>query len=142
MVAVTGDISAEDVRAIEDLLFTGAWLIDHGQADQVPATLSRDGMVYGMGPEPKDHAGFTEWAAQRAANTSRQTRHVVSNTRLMVTADGRVQGRSVVTIWAAEGAEAPQLSFIGDWEDVYVKAPNGGWLVQERRLVPMHSAAG
>lgn len=139
MTVVIGNIPADDVRAIEALLVTSAWLIDHGQADQLPATLSHDGEVHEMGPEPMDHAAFTEWANQRAANTLRQIRHVISNTRLFAMDDGRVHGASLVTIWAAEGAD-PQLSVVGDWEDIYVKTSDGRWLIHERRLVAMSTS--
>jgi SnoaL-like domain len=135
MAAISGTISTEDAQAIEDLIYRGAWLTDHGRADELPATLAPDGTVHGLGPEPLDHAAFTEWAKRRAANTARRTRHLIGNVQLTAIANGQVRGTSVVVIWAVEGSAAPQVGFIGSWEDVFIRTAEGRWLTLERRLV-------
>jgi hypothetical protein len=135
MAAVSGEIAPDDVHAIEGLIYTSGWLTDHGRADQLPETLAPNGIVHGLGPQPMDHAAFTEWARLRAANNSRRTRHLIGNVQLRALANGRVQGSSVVVIWASEDSAPPQAGFIGSWEDIFVKTPDDRWHVEERRLV-------
>jgi SnoaL-like domain len=135
MAGVSGEIGLEDVQAIEGLIYASGWLTDHGRAEELPATLAPDGTVHGLGPEPMDHAAFTEWATGRAANKERRTRHHIGNVHLTAMSDGRVQATAVVVIWAIDGDAAPRAGFIGSWEDIFVRAADGRWLVQQRKLV-------
>jgi hypothetical protein len=133
---VIGQIAASDAAAIEALLSDGAWLIDHGQADRLPATLAPNATVHGLGPDVLDRAGFTAWANARAENRSRRTRHAISNIRLTAIEDGRVRATTLVVIWVAELGDPPRLSFLGDWVDVLVRHDTR-WLIAERHLIPM-----
>lgn len=137
MATVSVDIAPGDAQAIEELLYQSVWLTDHGQADRLPETLARDGRVYGLGSESMDHAQFADWARRRAANATRKTRHLVSNIRLRALPDGRVRGDSILVIYALDGTDGPELSFVGDQVDVFVHAETGEWLIAERRLVPL-----
>jgi hypothetical protein len=136
MAAVSLEIAAADAAAIEELLYHSVWLIDHGQADRAPETLAPDGTVRGLG-EPMDHEGFSAWARARAENTARKTRHLIGNVRLSALPDGRVRGSSTLIVVALEGGDRPELSFVGDQEDVFVRGDDGAWLIVERKLTPI-----
>jgi 3-phenylpropionate/cinnamic acid dioxygenase small subunit len=135
--AAIGNLSSAHAQAIEDLLYRSVWLLDHGQADRVPETLAPDGLVYGLAEDPMDHARFSAWARERAANASRKTRHLISNIRLSALPDGRVRGRSTLVVFAIDEGNAPELSFVGDQEDIFVQAADGQWTIFERRLVAL-----
>ena len=135
MAGVSVKIDPADVQALEELIYAGGWLTDHGRAGELPDTMAPEATVHGLGPEPMNHAAFTEWARRRAAQTARRTRHHIGNVQLTAMADGRVRGTSVVVIWAIEGNSTPQPGFIGSWEDIFVRTADGRWLVQERKLI-------
>ena len=137
MAAVATGIEPADSQLIEEALYHAVWLMDHGLADRAPETLASDGRVIGLGPEPMDHEAFSAWALARAENTARKTRHLISNIRLSGLPDGRVRATSTLVVYAVEGDRAPELSFIGDQEDVMVRGASGSWLVAERKLTPM-----
>ena len=123
-------------QAIEQLVAEHAWLIDHGQADQIALLYTDDARVLGIGPDKIGQAAIQTWAAERAAMTERRSRHVQSNLRLAPVSGDECRGTVVLTLYRHDGpgkaAAVPLM--IGEYEDAYRRGPDGTWRFAERRL--------
>lgn len=139
MPATAVSVPVEDVRAIEAFLYRAVELTDSGKADRLPETLAPHGRVLGLGPDPLNHEEFTTWAIARAANTTRRTRHLITNIRLTPLEEAKVRSQATLLIYAIEGEGELHVSFLGDQLDVLIRDEHGRWLLEERELVPLGS---
>lgn len=125
-------VSADERQAVEQLVFDTFWLVDHGQADQVPRlcapgfTMEALGMVL-------DLDTFTATMAQRV-DAPYESRHLVSNFRAERLPDGRLSARYHVVAHRTDSPDPLVPQAISDWTDVYVSDGEGGWLISSRRI--------
>lgn len=130
-------------HAIEQLIVEHAWLIDHGQADRVPALFTPDGRMFGVGPDKIGRDAIAAWATARAAMADRRSRHVMSNIRLQPSGPDKMRGTAVLTLFRHDGdgdsggAGSPAPLMVGEYEDVFQRDATGVWRFAERRLVPL-----
>lgn len=83
----------------------------------------------------KNIAEFFKDRNRQQLETSRLTRHLMSNLRLEISADNRVVVHSLLCIFAGSG-DLPLVSdtpsTIADFKDVLVKDSSGQWLVETK----------
>jgi uncharacterized protein (TIGR02246 family) len=122
--------------AIEQLIHRHAWLIDHGQAEKVAELFTEDGALFGVGPDKTSRAAIAEWGRQRAARTERRSRHVHTNILIEAEGEDMARGTTILTLYRhdgdGEGSASPLV--VGEFEDLFRKQSDGGWLFVERRL--------
>ena len=90
-------------HAIETLVIEHAWLIDHGQADRVVDLYTEEAEVLGIGPDKAGRLAIAAWAAERAAMTTRCSRHLHSNLRLLAIDADQVEGTVALTLYRHDG---------------------------------------
>lgn len=122
--------------AIERLIYDHAWLIDHGQADRVPELYTEAARMLGVGPDKVGRSAITAWAQERAAMTTRRSRHVQSNIRLEAVSPTVVNGTVILTLYRhdGDGPGSPAPLLIGEYEDVYQRGADDDWRFSERKL--------
>ena len=129
-------ITAEVRHQIESLIHEHAWLIDQNQADRLHELYAENGCMRGVGMNHVGKAAIAAYGAQRTKMTGRKARHVCSNLRLTTLEDGRVRGNFIITLYRHEGAGLGPADAVAvaDITDTYVRQPDGGWLIEERRI--------
>ena len=130
-------VSLEDRLAIEDLVTEYAWLLDHQKWDDVPDLFTDDAEVHIRRREIIGRAGLIDWAAYRAEKVSRQTQHQMTLLRLKQSEPDRIEGTVALVLHVAKaGGGATYVDLVGEYEDEYVRTPDG-WKFRRRRLVPI-----
>jgi 3-phenylpropionate/cinnamic acid dioxygenase small subunit len=131
------DVSLEDRLAIEALVTEYAWLLDHQRWDDVLNLFTEDAEVFIRRRDIIGHSGLKEWAAYRAQKQNRKTQHQMTLLRLQRTAPDRVEGTAALVLHVAKsGGGATYVDLVGEYEDEYVRTPDG-WKFRRRRLVPI-----
>lgn len=136
-------ISPQDLaqmrQAIEALNAEFAWLIDHRDGVGV-ADLFTAGGVYDMSNRLyRGHTEITGFYDSRKARGRRAARHVFTNLRLQPESPARATGTVILTLYAYDG-EPPYPTaaiLIADYNDVYVREPDGQWRYEYRTIVPV-----
>ena len=129
-------IETADRLAIEALIHEFSWLIDHGEAQNLPGLFTEDARVLGVGPAKVGQQAIAEWGRERAAMTQRRSRHVQSNIRLKAVSESVVHGTVVLTLYRHDG-EGPGSSsplLIGEYQDAYQRGADHNWRFSERSL--------
>lgn len=129
-------MSADDARAITELLFRYAELMDLGDFERA-AALFADASVR-VGPEPSDVIDARElqslWERTviRYDDGTPRTRHVVTNPMVELAVDGTsATARSVYTVFQQTTGGTLQPIVSGRYHDRFVKA-DGTWRFSER----------
>ena len=136
-------ISAQDVTemraSIEALNAEFAWLIDHKDGAGVTDLFTAGG-VYDMSNRLyRGHAEITGFYDSRKARGRRAARHVFTNLRLVPESPARASGTVILTLYACDG-EPPYPTaaiLIADYNDIYVREPDGVWRYEYRTIVPV-----
>jgi uncharacterized protein (TIGR02246 family) len=133
-----------DRVAIEDLIATYLYRLDHGQANTLADLFTDDGVldVGGLGPQ-KGRDAIKAYYAKRS--TTRTTRHVSTN--LYVVFDDASHARAVhtLTYYAAEGAPplpAAAPSGVADYAEKLTRGADGRWRFQHRKPTPIFGFGG
>ena len=139
MPSTSGALDAPVRLAIEVLIQEHAWLIDHGQADQVVDLYTQDARLLGIGADKIGRDAIARWAAERAAMTGRCSRHVQSNIRLVAAGAGQAQGTVLLTLYRSDGPGlgSPTPLLVAEYDDLYRHCPDGNWRFAERRLTTL-----
>ncbi len=130
-------------EAVEALVAEHAWLIDHGQADEIAELYTEDGSMHGVGPDLIGRDAIAAWSVNRAAMRDRVSRHVCTNFRLVPVADDEVHGTLILTVFRHDGVgQRVTLPFmVGDCEDIYRRGDDGTWRIARRRITPAFGGA-
>ena len=122
---------------IEELIIEHAWMIDHGQADELSSLYTDNGRMLGLGDDIVGRDAIAAWGLRRAALLGRTSRHVCTNIRLVWEAADRIRGTAVLTVYRHDGADSgPAIALmVGDYEDIFARGADGRWRFAERRLV-------
>lgn len=133
-----------DRLAIEDLIATYLYRLDHGEAITLADLFTEDGVLDMAATAP-----LTGWDAIRAyyakRSTTRTTRHVSTN--LYIVFDDATHARAVhtVTYYAAEGMPPlPPMAPAGvaDYTETLVKGADGKWRFKQRKPTPIFGFGG
>jgi uncharacterized protein (TIGR02246 family) len=141
---VSRDASLLDRVAIEDLIATYLYRLDHGQANTLADLFTEDGVldVAATGPlTGRDAIGA--YYANRS--TTRTTRHVSTNLYIIFDDATHAHAVHTLTYYMAEGAPplpAAAPMGVADYAETLVKGEDGVWRFQHRRPTPIFGFAG
>jgi ketosteroid isomerase-like protein len=125
---------------IEALITEMAWRIDHGQAAAVVELFTEEGRFAAAGLEVEGREKLAAMFARRTQQTH-QSRHLVSNLRLLRESPTRIRGTHSTTVYRREAPDfGPASVIVADGEDVYERTPDGDWRFASRRLTPRLTA--
>lgn len=141
---VSRDARLLDRVAIEDLIATYLYRLDHGEAVTLAELFTEDGVldVAATGPLTGREA-IRAYYAKRS--TTRTTRHVSTN--LYIIFDDATHARAVhtLTYYAAEGMPPlPPMAPAGvaDYAETLVKGADGKWRFKHRKPTPIFGFGG
>lgn len=130
--------------AIEDLIATYLFRLDHGQAVLLAELFTEDGVldVGALGPQ-KGREAIRAYYAKRS--TTRTTRHVSTNLYIVFDDANHAHAVHTLTYYAAEGvpplpAMAP--AGVADYAETLVKGADGQWRFQHRKPTPIFGYGG
>jgi hypothetical protein len=127
-----------DRVAIEDLLATYLYRLDHGQTEKLAALFSDDGVmdVENVGAL-KGHSAIAGYYEKRSK--TRTTRHVMTN--LYIEFDDATHARTThtLTYFAGDGAGPfpATASGVADYANILVRDGTGKWRIQYRKPTPI-----
>jgi ketosteroid isomerase-like protein len=125
----------EDRIAIETLVNEYAWLLDHQRWHDVAGLCTDDAVLFIRGREIVGKPGLAEWADRRAERANRRTQHQMTLVRLQAQGPDEVHGTAALVLHVAKtGGGGTYVDLVGEYEDEYVRAPDG-WKFRRRRLV-------
>lgn len=127
---------AELARLVVEL----TWRIDHGQASRVHELFVDDG-VLALGGRQEGREAIRGWGVQREASP-RQSRHVCTDMRFTVASPTEADGTTTVTVYLREG-DGPASTVptvIGEYQDTFTRAPDGGWAFRTRSMTAFSRA--
>ena len=131
-----GELPLEARIEIGELITEHAWLIDHGQADRLPQLYTEPCALRGVGEDLIGLDALRAWSVRRAAMTTRTSRHVCTNIRLVNEGHGRAGGTVLVTLFRHDGPATgvPVPFAVGEYDDRYALCPDGRWRFESRRF--------
>ena len=128
--------------AIESLIAEFAYLIDHGQTEEVAGLFTEDGW-YGRegGARSVGRDAIRKSYAGRAARGERTARHIFTNLRLTVQSADAAEGVCILLLFAADGAPPfpAEPMLVQDYTDTYRKV-DGRWLFASRETRTLFQA--
>ena len=140
--ATSGNLSTDDAFAIIAIINEFAYLVDHGRATECEALFTQDARItFGPGtPKPGTLEGIAAirgFLKIREAQANVTSRHSMSNIRLVRTVKGEVEACSLLTLFRSDNdIRLPVVAFVAEIEELYVRRPEGGWLIRERLISP------
>jgi SnoaL-like domain len=127
-----------DRVAIEDLLATYLYRLDHGQTEKLAELFADDGVmdVENVGPL-KGHAAIAGYYEKRSK--SRTTRHVMTNLYIEFDDATHAHTTHTLTYFAGEGAGPfpATPSGVADYSNIVVRGSDGKWRIQYRKPTPI-----
>ncbi|HEX7759361.1 MAG TPA: nuclear transport factor 2 family protein [Caulobacteraceae bacterium] len=122
---------------IEELNAEFAHLIDSGQSAAVADLFTETGS-YGRatGERSVGRAAIRAAYQVRSDLGPRTARHIFTNLRLVHIDETRIEGRLILTLFAADGPP-PHLAepfLVADYDDVYVLGDDGRWRYESRTV--------
>lgn len=135
-VASLPELRNEDRLAIIALVNEYAAVLDEHRWHDVADLCTEDAQLTIRGREITGRAGLLSWADHRAAKEERrQTLHQMTNLRIRSVSPDEATGVAALVLHVAKiGGNATFVDLVGDYHDVYVRAPDG-WRFRSRRLV-------
>jgi uncharacterized protein (TIGR02246 family) len=130
--------------AIEDLIATYLYRLDHGEAVTLAELFTEDGVldVAATGPLTGKQA-IRAYYARRS--TTRTTRHVSTNLHIIFDDATHVRAVHTLTYYAAEGMPPlPSMAPAGvaDYAETLVKGADGKWRFKHRQPTPVFGFGG
>lgn len=110
--------SAEDVRAVHQLLAEYAYRNDHGQADKLHELVTENYVSSGPMGEMAGREALAAWGAKRVQNPS-QVRHILSNIRVFREEDGTLAATSYYVAFRDSGKNPASPASVGEYHDTY-----------------------
>jgi ketosteroid isomerase-like protein len=128
-------LSIEDRIGIESLVNEYAWLLDHQRWHDVADLCTDDAVLFIRGREIVGKPGLAEWADRRAERANRHTQHQMTLVRIEPVGPDEVHGTAALVLHVAKtGGGGTYVDLVGEYEDEYVRTPDG-WKFRRRRLV-------
>lgn len=122
---------------IEALNAEFAYLIDFDHSAEVSALFTEDGS-YGRSTGERSVGRPAIAAAYSLRNDRgpRTARHIFTNLRLTYETDERIIGKSILTLFAADGVppHVAEPFLVADYDDIYVLDRSGRWRYQSRTV--------
>jgi hypothetical protein len=141
-------LSAADSFAIQSLVAAYSQLTDRPTSEPVADFFTDAGVLILGGLRLEGKGAISAFFIDRnhtQAENGRITRHIPGLVELRALDTGRVAGRSTVVVYAGAGvvpiASGPP-STICDFDDIYVRQPDGRWLFEQRRAAVIFTGAG
>ncbi len=124
------DISAR--LACEDLMVESYRLVDEGHASSVAGLFTDDGRFTVTGAvDVAGKAALAEFFSAREADSSRQTRHCLSNLSFNASSPGEATVRATLMLFVLGENRASTPSALADVRDRY-RREGGNWRIAER----------
>lgn len=125
--------------SIEALCIEYFYLLDHGQSEKL-AELFTDKGIQDNG-DGKVYVGKEEIRKYYTARSStRITRHVTTNLRLVFESNNRVRGTRTFTHYGADSPEPhPAIPSVAEYEEVFERDSDGQWRFASRKVTPIFS---
>jgi hypothetical protein len=127
-----------DRVAIDDVLSTYLYRLDHGQADRLPELFSDDGVmdVENVGAL-KGHQAIADYYSKRSK--TRTTRHVITNLYIEFVDRDHAKTVHTLTYFMGEGAGPFPATPLGvaDYSNNLVRAKDGKWRIAYRKPTPV-----
>ncbi len=136
-------ISAEDALFISTRSAEFGYLVDRGRATECAKLFTPEAkLIFNPGsPKLARFEGFDaikSFLAGRQAQTHVTTRHAATNFRFTEAEAGRVRCHSLLTIYRSEDeGREPSISAVCDIDEVYGRAADGEWMIEERLTTPV-----
>ena len=127
-------------RECERLVTRYCHLIDHGQASRVIELFSADAVWSGPGVRMEGREQLQRGFAQREQQSERMSRHVCQNFLCDVIDSDHAEGSVYLVLFRHDGDPERKISpltgpeMVGEYEDRFVRTPDG-WRIAERRTV-------
>jgi hypothetical protein len=143
MTGISDAIPTDDATAVAAISAAFTYLLDHGRAAECSALFTRNAkMTFGPGtPKPGTLDGIDAingFLVARQGQTNVTTRHVVTNFRFTVAGEARVSAYSLLTLYRSQDATSPpNVSIVADINEIYVRQPDGKWLIEDRLVTPI-----
>lgn len=128
---------ALDRVAIEDLLVTYYYFLDHAQSDKIAELYVENGVFHlGSVGEMKGRQAISDYYAKRP--TTRVTRHVLTNLRVEFKDADRAETLHTLTYYVGEGPGRHPASptNVQDYTNTVVRGADGRWLIERRQPKP------
>jgi len=139
---MTDSINAEVRAAVEALITEFSYRVDHGEADRVPELFVSDGL-FDSPMATLEGAEQIAKAFEQRARADYETRHVISNIRLLPKSADRIEGTVLLTMyrWKPDTENLKAMpSAIVEYDDVYVRGDDGVWRFASRKARPVLQA--
>jgi hypothetical protein len=136
-------IDTETRILVERLVTEFSFLIDHGQAIDVPALFTEDGSFESPIATLNGRKAIASAMAQRM-QADYMTRHVTSNLRLQRESADQILGTVLLTMyrWTPGDPDAkPNPIALLEYEDVYRLCSDSEWRFAARKALPVLPAA-
>jgi hypothetical protein len=136
-------IDTETRILVERLVTEFSFLIDHGQAIDVPALFTEDGSFESPIATLNGRKAIASAMAQRM-QADYMTRHVTSNLRLQRESANQILGTVLLTMyrWTPGDLDAkPNPIALLEYEDVYRRCIDSEWRFAARKALPVLPAA-
>ncbi|MBS7781432.1 nuclear transport factor 2 family protein [Acidovorax sp. CCYZU-2555] len=126
-------------QACQDLVLRAAACADAGDAQALAQLFAEDAVLQRpSGDALRGRAAIGAAYAQRPAG--RLTRHLVTNTLFDFADEDHPGALSQVLLWSCDEAAEPgphgrpahARELVGEFDDRFCRAPDGGWLIQRR----------
>ena len=141
-VARAGQAHLLDRVAIEDLIATYLYRLDHGGTASLADLFTADGVFETISGQKRGRAAISAYYAKRSI--TRTTRHVSTNRYIVFDDDTHAHGVYTLTYYMAEGtppfpASAP--AGIADYAEKFERGEDGKWRFSYRKATPVFGFA-
>lgn len=129
----------EDRLALEDLNTAFCYLLDNNDVPKLVELFAPDAVYLSGDKRAEGRDQLREYFMARTKNGPRTSRHIYSGLQVQISDENRASGRSVCLSFAQNGLPPlpPEPFMVADFEDVYVRAASGRWLIAERKILPV-----
>jgi len=121
-----------DLQAIQRLLSDFAWAADRGLAGALSELFFPDGTLCINGQTYQGRVEIAADCRRRAAIAQRLTRHVWSNLRVDIQADGSCEATLVQQTYESAGPDQPLKIRVNDVSDRIARDADGRWRFRTR----------
>lgn len=126
-------------QACEDLVLRAAAFADAGDAQALAQLFAEDAVLQRPSGDPL-HGRAAIGAAYAQRPAGRITRHLVTSTLFDFADEDHPQALSQVLLWSCDaaaeagpqGRSAHARQLVGEFDDRFVRAPDGRWRIQRR----------
>ena len=134
----TEQVAPEVRAAIEQVVATHHWLLDHGHADQLHTLYTDDAVSVGPLGTMEGRAAIKAWGEWRVAQDGGVVRHFSGGTHVRIE-DGVVHATTYYLTFRDSQPDPLRPASVGEFREQYVER-DGRWLIRRREIVPVFGA--